>query len=281
MDNRPLSLDGNSSSFGFAKGEKLNVKEIEIAKQKVKVTGLNVVDLRVKWGMKGESSFEGRISAKEMQLGASTHRLTDIQAEISVMPPASGAGSTTIKLANPRAKVHLPGLEFGVKAGQSPWILDLKPGGRISGRLRMELDNGAGRTEFEFSDNGVRLIAADIELSRVKGIKEEINKSINKAIGFPIDMDLDTLRIDTASKKMTIHLTLKKRIINNIPKINEEIKLPIREEVDLAKALKDKKIVWNAKVGPLQIKIAEFNLPIEQLRRVVDLDAILGKGWDK
>ncbi len=234
-------------------------------------------ELRVTWGAESEPIFTGRLSAKEVLFGSPAHRLTGVQGDAVVKPPAPGGGVTALKLTGPTAKFHLPGVEFGLKTKQEPWALELGPDGRLSGKLKVELDNDAGRAEFEFLRNRVRLLAADLDLSRVKGVKERIHEAVIKAIGFKVDMDLDRLRIDTGSSKLTVHLTLKKRVMIDFPKVNEEAKLPIKEEFDLRQAVKDKKIDWKKKVGPAEIRIAAFDLPLVEIRKAIDLDAILGK----
>ena len=273
-----LTLTGERGSIAFDKADSVLVDELELPTQKVKLIGVEATQLRATWEGDVAVKFSGRLTAKEIQIGGPDRRLTDVVGEISIVLPTRTSEPAVLELSAPSAKVRFPGVDFGVQAEKGAWTLKLGSDGKLTGKLKIDLDNAAGRAEFDFQPNRVELIAVDIDLSRINAVKDQINKAI-KGIAPDIDTDLDKLRVDSAANRLTIGLTLKKRVVVDlkVKKFDETVKLPINEQINLRQALANKKIAWNVSVFGRQIKVADFDLPLDKIRDAVKLDEILGK----
>ena len=113
-----------------------------------------------------------------------------------------------------------------------------------------------------------------LDVAGVDRVGNAIRQAINEAIGIPINVGVDYLRIDSVANKLSVGLTLSKRVVNTFPPINEVVKLPIREEFPLRDVVQNKRIEWTVKIGPVRFEIAKFELPVEEIKRIVDLDSL-------
>ena len=270
--NRQVTLTGDDTSFGLKDKDSVSVKRLEVKPQQLKATGVSVEGMRVEW--KGTKSFHGRVKVVEIQLGAADRRLSDFTGEVAVTPSTELTPSTGLKVTSPSAKVYLGGVNFQVSGKTAPWDLAMSPTGQLTGKLHLDL-NEAGWVELQLLADRVRPLGANLNLAAVKEVQEKVSQAVSKA-AFGVEVDLHALRIDTMANQMSIDLTLKKRVKVDllVRKVDELVKLPIHENVDLKKAITDKKVVWEVKIGPLKVKVAEFELPINEIRKVIDLDAI-------